>query len=185
MIAYAETRDWTFWRVDLKRGRALPLFQRKPARGPANDYVSVSPDGRLIVHQSLTGVRVWDGLAPRLLGERPGDRRSHGFSIDGSRIRSVDFTLEEASLWTTDEAGRLQRAPVPAAGARLRPDGAISAVASPGKITIHAGASALSEIRFPDAEVGIERWSPDGTKLVVTTETSTRLLDLSSRLGAH
>jgi len=179
-LAFAESRDWTFWRLDLKAGRALPLFVRHPSDPWSMDQVSVSDDGRLVVVASATGTSVWDAQAPRLLAQAPGNERLEGFSAGYTTWRRYSFAPMEGSLWKLGPDERAVRDPSPYVAVLPRPDRELAVAQAKGELIVYAGAAPVAKITFPDEVVDVHGWSPDGRKLLVVTPRDTRLLDLSS-----
>ncbi len=115
--------------LDWPSGRERVQF----SKGQAEDYASVSPDGRWVAAADIfyRGITLWDGktgAAVRTLVPR--DRGQAGFSPDGQSLVTIgnDLVLWDTATWAVRRRLPLRQPPMPERAISFSADGRVVAV---------------------------------------------------------
>ncbi len=187
--AIVQSRDGTV--LAISGGDAAPAFvwdrdQPGQARqlGPHFDCrsVSVSPDGRLVATTSHwgTGVKVWDAHTGKLLQDLEKDVKSAAayFTADGRRLINIHgkcWHVPEPPVDILPEPWKESALPAMIAGTgpAVAPDRSLAAVGGrSGEVRLVHTQSGRVLARLEDPHQDVPyflRFSPDGTRLVVTS----------------
>lgn len=142
---------------------------------PEHDTVIVSvgwrPDGRLLLTEDATHVRVWDISARKIARywRRPDDERAPVWSPDGMRFATVDgsgrILIRDAT--TAEGSVRARFGTRFLSQVAWSPDGGkLAAVGTVGGVVVDAATGKrLARLESGDDYLGCVAWSPDGRRL--------------------